>query len=67
MLYRKIIVYCKNHTENIDTLYGKDGEAVVLNLALQTLTITLAKVNTLEVVKFKFCAFIWSVSGRGKS
>ena len=32
MLHRKIIVvYCKNHTENIDTLYGKDAEAVVLN------------------------------------
>jgi len=38
----------------------------VLNLALQTPTTTLAKVNTLEVVKFKFCTFIWSVSGRAE-
>jgi hypothetical protein len=66
MLCRKITVYCKNPTENIDALYGKDAEAVVLNLALQTLTTMLAKVNTLEVVKFKFCTFIWDASGRGE-
>jgi len=41
-----MVVYRKNHTENIDTLFGKGAEAVVLNLALQTLTTTLAKVNT---------------------
>jgi len=47
MSYRKImVVYCKNHTENIDALFGKDAEAAVLNMTLQTLTITLAKVNT---------------------
>ena len=44
-----MVVYCKNHIENIDTLFGKDAEALVLNLALQILTTTLAKVNTLEV------------------
>jgi hypothetical protein len=57
-----MVVYCKNHTENLDTLYGKDAEALVLNLALQTL----AEVNTLEVVVFKFFPIIWSVSGRGE-
>ena len=24
-----MVVYCTNHTENIDTLFGKDTEAVV--------------------------------------
>ena len=57
-----MVVYCKNHTENLDTLCGKDAEALVLNLALQTL----AEVNTLEVVVFKFFPIIWSVSGRGE-
>jgi len=41
-----MVVYCKNHNENIDKLFGKDAEAVLLNLALQTLTTTLAMVNT---------------------
>jgi hypothetical protein len=38
----------------------------MLNLALLILTNTLAKVNTLEDVRFQFYTFIWNVPGREK-
>jgi hypothetical protein len=61
-----MFVCCNSHTENIRTLYGKNTEALVLNLTLQILTTTLAKVNILEDARFQFYTFIWNVPGREK-